>query len=64
LTSDAGAVLPFEIVSPVLIVSSLPSATVSPASAELRLLSWAPLTARMPETRPDSPDEETSTHYR
>ena len=47
-------------VSPVLIASSLPSATVSPASAEARLLSWAPLTARMPDTRPLSPEEDCS----
>ena len=34
LTSAFGAVLPLETVSPVLMVSSLPSATVSPASAD------------------------------
>ena len=52
-TSAAGAVLPLDTVSPVLTASSFPSATVSPASAAARLVSWAPLTARIPDTRPD-----------
>ena len=60
VTSGFGAVLPLETVSPVLTLSSLPSATVSPASAEARLLSWAPLTARIPDTRPCSPDDDCS----
>ena len=60
VTSAFGAVLPLDSVSPVLMVSSLPSATVSPASAEARLVSWAPFTARMPDTRPVSPDEDCS----
>ena len=52
LTSEAGAVLPLDSVSPVLTASSLPSATVSPASAEARLLSWAQFAPVMPDTRP------------
>src|SRR5882762_6251329 len=60
LTSDGGAVLPLDRVSPVLKVSSLPSATVSPASAEGRLVSCAQFTADIPETRPASPDEDCS----
>ena len=60
LTSAGGAVLPLDSVSPVLMVSSLPSATVSPASAEARLLSWPPFTAEIPDTRPASPDEDCS----
>ena len=60
VTSAFGAVLPLDSVSPVLTASSLPSATVSPASAEARLVSWAQFTAEMPDTRPLSPDEDCS----
>jgi len=60
VTRAFGAVLPLDSVSPVLMVSSLPSATVSPASAEARLVSWAQLTFEMPDTRPLSPDEDCS----
>src|SRR3982074_2157714 len=54
-TSADGAVLAVETVSPVLMVSSLPSATISPASAEPRLVSWAPFTPVMPDTREGGP---------
>ena len=59
-TSAGGAVLPLDSVSPVLKASSLPSATASPASAEGRLVSWAQVTADIPDNRAVSPDEDCS----
>jgi hypothetical protein len=58
LASAGGATLPLDSVSPVLMASSLPSATVSPASAEARLVSWAQFGEDMPDARPASPDDD------
>ena len=57
LTSEGGAIRAVVNVSPVLTASSLPNATTSPAHADARLVSCAPVAARMPEIFPASPDD-------
>jgi len=55
LTIDAGALFPVEMVAPVTMGSSLPSATVSPVLPTPRLSIAAPWILKTPATRADSP---------
>ena len=61
LRATAGAILPRDSESPVAIASSLPMATMSPASARRALaVVLSRCRCRMPDTRPDPPDEHCS----